>query len=89
MSASGDLEAPPSRAAVRAKIGALIGGERGREEIANWAAHWIRLPDPYVEDPVAWETLKRLAGADLRQSQHAYLHTAQDFAAWLKDMGES
>ena len=89
MSASGELGAPPSRAEVRAKIIALIGDERVREEIANWAAHWVRLPDPYVEDPVVWEALKRLAEADLRQSRDAYLHNDDDFAAWLKDLGES
>lgn len=89
MSENGDLGAPPSRVEVRAKIVALIGDEQVREQIANWAAHWVRLQHPYVEDSAVWEALKRLSGADLRQSQHAYLHTDEDFAAWLSELGGS
>jgi hypothetical protein len=38
---------------------------------------------PDVQDPVAWEGLKQLAGADLRVSPTEYLHGESDFHSWL------
>lgn len=88
MSASGELGMPPNRAEVRARIVALIGNDLVREEISSWAAQWVRLPNPYINDPAVWEAIKRLSGADLRLSRHVYLHTDEDFVAWLKDLAE-
>jgi len=89
MSVPGDLGAIPTRADVRDKIVALIGSDQSREEIANWAALWVRQEDPQIEDACVWEALKRLTGADLRSSRTAYLHSDADFVAWLKDLGDS
>lgn len=36
-----------------------------------------------------WKALARLAGADLRQSRDAYLHTDEEFADLLRDLGDS
>ena len=89
MSAPGDLGSAPTRAEVRERILALIGSDEHRQQISDWAAHWIRLPDPHVEDRVVWQAIQRLAGADLRASKNTYLHSEEDFLAWLKDLGDS
>ena len=54
-----------------------------REEAADWAAAWVREPEPTVQDPVVWEALKQLSGADLRESPVDYLHSDADFHEWL------
>jgi len=84
-----DLGAAPSRAEVRERILALIGSDESREVVSDWAARWIRLPDPNIEDPVVWTAIQRLAGADLRISKEKYLHTDEDFMAWANDLGDS
>jgi hypothetical protein len=89
MSEAGDLGAAPTRAEVRERILSLIGGDEARQRVADWAARWVRLPDPNVEDSSVWQAIKRLAGADLRSSKTTYLHTERDFLAWLNDLGDS
>ena len=89
MSAPGELGAAPMRAEVRERMLALIGSDAYRQQVADWAAHWIRLPNPHIDDPVVWQAIQRLAGADLRISKTRYLHTEADFLAWLKDLGDS
>ena len=89
MSAPGDLGAPPTRAEVRERMLALIGSDECRQEMSDWAAQWIRLPDPNIEDAVVWQAIQRLAGADLRTDRNTYLHTEEDFWAWLRDLGDS
>lgn len=89
MSTPGDLGAAPTRAEVRERILALIGGDESRQQASDWAAQWVRLPDPNIEDAAVWQAIKRLAGADLRSSKTTYLHTESDFLAWLKDLGDS
>jgi hypothetical protein len=58
-------------------------GRATREQVADWAARWIREAAPAVEDPLTWQALKELAGADLRTSPTDYLHGESDFHAWL------
>lgn len=89
MSDPSELGSAPSRAEVRERILALVGNDSARELVSNWAAQWIRQQDPNVEDPVVWQAVQRLAGADLRASRTTYLHGEQDFLAWLKDLGDS
>lgn len=73
----------PSRELLGARLVDLLAGRSTREEIANWAVEWVREPMPDVQDPVAWEGLKQLAGADLRVSPTEYLHGESDFHSWL------
>jgi hypothetical protein len=80
MSAPGDLDTAPTRAEVCERILALIGSDEQRQVVSGWAARWIRLPDPHVEDPVVWQAIQRLAGADLRGSRTTYLHKP---TSWL------
>ena len=80
---------PPTRAEVREKILALFDGDEARGLVSDWAARWIREPDPNVEDAEVWEAITRLAGADLRTSPTTFLHSEEDFLEWLKDLGDS
>lgn len=73
----------PSRELVHQRLVDLLAGRATREVVADWAAKWIREPATAVEDPVVWEALKELAGADLRVSPSEYLHSEPDYHAWL------
>jgi hypothetical protein len=86
MSVPSDLGVPPTRADVRERILALIGNDESREVVSNWAAQWIRLPYPNIDDADVWKAIQRLSGADLRLSKEKYLHTDQDFLAWARDL---
>ncbi|MEY9155263.1 hypothetical protein ABIG04_003573 [Bradyrhizobium japonicum] len=79
----------PTRSEVRQKVLALIGDDTARRGVSDWAAQWVRRTDPDIEDPGVWLALTRLSGADFRDSPTTYLHGDEDFAAWLRDLGES
>ena len=79
----------PTRSGVREKILALIGNDEARQGVSGWAAQWVRRTDPDIRDSRVWLAITRLSGADLRSSPTKYLHGSEDFAAWLKDLGES
>lgn len=67
----------------------LLAGRLSREDVADWASAWVREPDPNVEDPIVWEALKQLSGADLRESPVNYLHSESDFHEWLDRVEEA
>lgn len=73
---------PPSRDELDVRITALIDGTLTREEIAEWAMQWVDARDPGVDDPVAWEVLNDLAGADSPTVDRKYLYEHVDFEAW-------
>jgi hypothetical protein len=73
----------PNREEVRQRLRDLLAGRLTREEVADWAATWVRQAEPAVHDLVVWDALKQLAGADLRSSPIDYLHTDSDFHDWL------
>lgn len=75
-----------SREVVRERLSDLLAGRETREQIADWAAQWVHARVPIVDDPVIWNALKELAGADLRTSPSDYLHSESDFHAWLDEL---
>lgn len=79
------MTAPPSpeRAAVRERLLDLLAGRASREEVAAWASTWVIQEDPAVEDPVVWNALCDLVGADLKISPVDYLHGEDDIHEWL------
>lgn len=79
----------PTRSEVREKIRALVGDDEARQKVSDWAAQWVRQFDPGIEDSQVWLAITRLSGADFRSSPTTYLHGGEDFAAWLRDLGES
>jgi hypothetical protein len=77
---------PPSRQDVKKRLVDLLTEAKTREEVADWAAEWIRMDDPDVEDSVVWSALRHLAGADLQTAPGEYLHHDPDFHAWLDEL---
>ena len=79
------MTAPPSpdRAAVRERLLDLLAGRESREGVATWASTWVTQDDPDVEDPIVWNALRELSGADLMISPVDYLHGEDDFHEWL------
>lgn len=73
---------PPSHAEIAARITALIEGSASRGAVAEWAMQWVDARDPGVDDPVAWEVLNNLAGADSPTTDREYLYEQVDFEAW-------
>ena len=86
MSARGEPTLPPTRLEVEAKLSELLGGNASREEVAEWAARWVRMPDPKVGDPLVWKALTRLSGADMISTDRPYLYDENDFNTWLKEL---
>lgn len=79
----------PSREHIRQQLLDLLAGRVSREEVADWASAWVRDPEPSVDDPVVWEALKQLSGADLRETPVDYLHSESDFHEWLDRVEEA
>ena len=77
---------PPSRAAVKQMLMALLVGDTSREEAADWAVEWVRIDDPGIDDPVVWSALCHLARADLQTAPGEYLHHEDNFHSWLDEL---
>lgn len=73
----------PDRAEVRQRLLDLVAGRASREEVATWASTWVIQDDPAVDDPIVWNALRDLAGADLKVNPVDYLHGEADFHEWL------
>jgi hypothetical protein len=63
-------------------VTALIDGTLSREDVSDWAMQWVDARDPGVDDPVAWEALLDLSGADAISTDRPYLYEQVDFEAW-------
>lgn len=88
MSAHGGAEPPPARRDVQAKLRDLLSGNVSREDVADWAAQWVRMANPNVKDLYVWKALTRISGADMISTDRPYLYGEQDFEAWLKELDE-
>lgn len=86
MSAHVEPPPPPTRQEVEAKLSKLLSGNASREEVAEWAAKWVRMPAPNVEDRLVWKALTRLSGADMISTDRPYLYDENDFTSWLKEL---
>ena len=78
----------PSRSNIEARLEKLVAGELPRAEAADWATEFITFDDPQiypsVSDPIVWEAIVKLSGADLEVSPGEYLHQEGDFSDWLQ-----
>ena len=85
MSGTSELP-PPTLEEVIARLEALTRTEISREEVADWAGRWVRLPNPGIDDDRIWTAIKKLSGADLPSTDRMYLHDENDFNNWLKEL---
>ena len=78
----------PSRKEVADRIDAILSGELSRAEVAGWASEYIVYDEPQiypaVSDPVVFEALEKLMGADLMNAPSEYLHDEQNIKSWLE-----
>lgn len=79
----------PKRVQVEAKLTDLINDRCTREQIADWAIHWVIMDDPPVDDWGVWEALSAMAGADTITTDRPYLFGKADFVDWLKQLHAS
>jgi hypothetical protein len=79
-----ERQSVPTRTETRRMLTALADGTKPREEVADWALQWVRLPDPEVQDRAVWRALVALSGADLPTTDRDYLHGEVDFRDWLR-----
>jgi hypothetical protein len=86
MSGPGDVLNSPTRDELVEQIKALIEGTVTRKAVSDWAGQWVRLPNPNVDDAAIWKALQQLSGADLHSSRDRYLHSEEDFRAWLSEL---
>lgn len=70
------------RQELQQKIVSLLDSSMSREEVSSWAMRLINDGEGVVSDPVAWEVLTALGGADLHGFERPYLYGEEDFAAW-------
>jgi hypothetical protein len=75
----------PSRQTTGEYLLNLATGHLTRETAARWAEVWVAEVDGAedVRDPLVWQALLNLAGADLQTSPSEYLHSDADFHDWL------
>lgn len=74
---------PPTVNEVRALLIDILAHRVSWEYAADWAAQWVVVDEPTVEDEKVWRALTQIVGADSRVSPVQYLHTEPDFHAWL------
>jgi hypothetical protein len=77
---------PPSRAEIERQFVVLLAGRVGRDAVDRWAAQWVAVDEPAVEDPAIWWALGILYGIDLRHGPDGqYLHDDEQVASWLAE----
>lgn len=78
----------PSRSEVTQKIADLICGNASRVDISNWATAFLSDDEIIDYDPVVWEVILALVGADLISLDRDYLYDNEDFAAWAAELSD-
>lgn len=77
----------PDRDEIASRIRDLIDGRQTRSDVSAWSAKFVCGDHPRVSDWVAWETLKKLVGADaIADLEGRHLYHDVDFKAWLDDL---
>lgn len=82
----------PANAEVEGLLVRLLSGDLTREEVADWAAERMEEQEEASmadHDPVVWDALTSLRGADLLIDTGVYLHHEVDFQAWLDDFRQA
>lgn len=87
-----DVKQSLSLVKIRYVFNELLSGTKSREEIVEWAAFLMKLQDdnlleyaPVTDEERIWNALVYLSGVDLKTDQSTYLHTPEDFAAFVKE----
>ena len=73
----------PTLMEVVEQLQAVLAGSISRESVADWAAAWVMLDNPTLEDDQVWTLLKQASGIDLKDSPTEYLHNEADIQSWI------
>lgn len=76
----------PTKQQIEAKLLQLVKGESSRESAAKWAAEWVRLRDPQIQDASVWKALARLSGTDMISTDRPYPYDENDFNSRLTEL---
>lgn len=59
--------------------------ELTREEVVDWAIHYIEWDGLEIVDFEAWEFLKTVGGLDMIEFPDVYLYSFDDIKNWISD----
>lgn len=79
----------PDAQEVHDKLKALVSGEISREEATQWAAEQISSSESVDIEDYIWDALDQLDGCDLLVRPNEYLHSIDDFKAWLNQFEQA
>jgi hypothetical protein len=76
----------PTRAETEAALTSLADGTLTPSEANNWACPFVadEATPPARMDPVVWNALTTLCGADVEAAPGVLLHSSEDFTNWLR-----
>jgi hypothetical protein len=86
MSEDAKTKSAPTRGEVEERLLDLLEGRASRENVAKWAAQWVRMENPPIDDASVWKALTQLSGADMISTDRPYLYDENDFHSWLREL---
>lgn len=75
----------PTKEQIANKLEKVLREESTREEVVDWALHFITCDDLEIVDFAAWRFLKVVGGLDLLASPNDYLYSFEDIKSWILD----
>lgn len=77
------------RQQIRDRLAALASGELDPADASDWASRVMQDDDDDLRDPVIWQAIDRMSGADLMSAPGSYLHGVTDFREWLQEFDDT
>jgi len=75
----------PTKERIINELEKVLKEESTREEVVDWAMHFIECDDLEIVDFVAWDLLKVVGGLDMIESPDVYLYSFEDIRKWISD----
>lgn len=75
----------PSKELINNELEKVLMEEATREEVSDWAMHFIESDELEIVDFVAWDLLKAVGGLDIIESPDVYLYSFEDIRKWILD----
>lgn len=75
----------PSKEEIINKLEKVLREESTREEVVDWAIHFIESDELEIVDSFAWEFLKIVGGLDMIEFPDVYLYSVDDIKKWISD----
>lgn len=75
----------PTKERIINELEKVLKEEATREEVVDWAMHFIECDDLEIVDFVAWDLLKVVGGLDMIVSPDVYLYSFEDIRKWVSD----